>query len=439
MPPKDKPHMNIVVIGHIDNGKSTLMGHLLVLTGAVTERELREMEKIAKEYAHEEQKFAYFMDNLAEERKRGITIDLSFRKFETKSKYFTIIDAPGHADFVKNMITGASQADVAILVVSGKDTDFQGGMSDTGQTREHAFLAKTLGVKQMIVAINKMDAYDYSEARFKECKEEISKLLTTVGYNVKEIAFIPTSALMGENLNSKCDKIKWYTGPTLIEALDALKVPEKPVHLPLRLPVQDVYKIKGAGVVPVGRVETGKLKVGDKVKVMPTEFVGEVRSIEMHHEGINEAIPGDNIGFNIRGATIKDLHRGDVVGLESNPPTVINPQDALSCQIICIWHPTAVAIGYTPVVHAHTTQVAMKFIELSKKVDPRSGQVIEDKPQFIKKNDAAIVKLAPIKKMCMEKYKDFQELGRLAVRDMGRTVAVGIVLDILRGQGEPQQ
>lgn len=439
MPPKDKPHMNIVVIGHIDNGKSTLMGHLLVLTGAVTERELREMEKIAKEYAHEEQKFAYFMDNLAEERKRGITIDLSFRKFETKSKYFTIIDAPGHADFVKNMITGASQADAAILVVSGKDTDFQGGMSDTGQTREHAFLAKTLGVKQMIVAINKMDAYDYSEARFKECKEEISKLLTTVGYNVKEIAFIPTSALMGENLNSKCDKIKWYTGPTLVEALDALKVPEKPVHLPLRLPVQDVYKIKGAGVVPVGRVETGKLKVGDKVKVMPTEFVGEVRSIEMHHEGINEAIPGDNIGFNIRGATIKDLHRGDVVGLESNPPTVINPQDALSCQIICIWHPTAVAIGYTPVVHAHTTQVAMKFIELTKKVDPRSGQVIEDKPQFIKKNDAAIVKLAPIKKMCMEKYKDFQELGRLAVRDMGRTVAVGIVLDILRGQGEPQQ
>jgi elongation factor 1-alpha len=187
MPPKDKPHMNIVVIGHIDNGKSTLMGHLLVLTGAVTERELREMEKIAKEYAHEEQKFAYFMDNLAEERKRGITIDLSFRKFETKSKYFTIIDAPGHADFVKNMITGASQADAAILVVSGKDTDFQGGMSDTGQTREHAFLAKTLGVKQMIVAINKMDAYDYSEARFKECKEEISKLLTTVGYKLRKL------------------------------------------------------------------------------------------------------------------------------------------------------------------------------------------------------------------------------------------------------------
>jgi len=439
MPPKDKPHMNIVVIGHIDNGKSTLMGHLLVLTGAVTDRELREMEKIAKEYAHEEQKFAYFMDSLAEERKRGITIDLSFRKFETKSKYFTIIDAPGHADFVKNMITGASQADAAVLVVSGKDTDFQGGMSDTGQTREHAFLAKTLGVKQMIVAINKMDdaSYNYSEARFKECKEEISKLLTTVGYNVKEIQFIPTSALMGENMNSKCDKIKWYTGPTLVEALDNLKIPEKPTNLPLRLPVQDVYKIKGAGVVPVGRVETGKLKVNDKIIVMPTEFKGDVRSIEMHHEGITEAIPGDNIGFNVRGATIKDLHRGDVVGLETNPPNVVNPADAMSCQIICIWHPTAIAIGYTPVVHAHTTQVAMKFVELTKKIDPKTGQVMEDKPQFIKKNDAAVVKLAPIKKMCMEKYKDFQELGRLAIRDMGRTVAVGVVLDVLRGQGEP--
>jgi len=380
------------------------------------------------------------MDNLAEERKRGITIDLAFRKFETKSKYFTIIDAPGHADFVKNMITGASQADAAVLVVSGKDTDFQGGMSDTGQTREHAFLAKTLGVKQMIVAINKMDeaGWNYKEERFKECKDEISKLLTTVGYNVKEIQFIPTSALVGENMNSKCSKIPWFTGPTLIEALDALKIPEKPTNLALRLPVQDVYKIKGAGVVPVGRVETGKLKVNDKIIVMPTEFRGEVRSIEMHHEGITEAIPGDNIGFNIRGATIKDLHRGDVVGLESNPPNVLNPADAASCQIICIWHPTAIAIGYTPVVHAHTLQVAMKFVELTKKIDPRTGQVMEDKPQFIKKNDAAVVKLAPIKKMCVEKYKDFQELGRLAIRDMGRTVAVGVILDILRGQGEPE-
>ncbi|MBD3350191.1 MAG: translation elongation factor EF-1 subunit alpha [Candidatus Lokiarchaeota archaeon] len=432
-PKNEKPHLNLAIIGHIDHGKSTLMGHLLVLTGAVTDREQRELEKIAKDLDRESWKFAYFMDNLAEERKRGITIDLSFRKFETDSKYFTIIDAPGHADFVKNMITGASQADAAILVVSGKTSEFGSGIGEKGQTREHAFLAKTLGVKQLIVAINKADdaSFNYDEDRFNECKEELSKLLTTVGYKVDDIPFIPVSALTGDNLNDSCDKMSWYKGPTLLEALDKLEVPEKPTEKDLRLPVQDVYKIKGAGVVPVGRVETGVLNVNDKIIVMPGEFKGEVRSIEMHHEAIQKAEPGDNIGFNIRGATMKDLHRGDVVSLQSSPCNVVIPGQALSCQVIVIWHPTAVAIGYTPVVHAHTAQVACKFTELSKKIDPRSGQVVEDNPQYLKKNDAAIVKLSPIKKMCMEKYKDFPELGRLAVRDMGRTVAVGVVLDIV--------
>ncbi|MHA1341822.1 MAG: translation elongation factor EF-1 subunit alpha [Promethearchaeota archaeon] len=432
MPPKEKPHLNLVIIGHIDHGKSTLMGHVLVLTGAVTEKEARDLEKIAKELDRESWKFAYFMDKLDEERKRGITIDLAFRKFETQSKYFTIIDAPGHQDFVKNMITGASQADAAILVVSGKTSEFAPGISEQGQTREHAFLAKTLGVNQLIVVINKADdeSFNYSEERFNECKAELEKLLTVVGYNVKQVPFIPVSALKGDNLVERSSKMPWYKGPTLIEALDALTVPEKPVGKPLRLPIQDVFKIKGVGVVPVGRVETGKLKVGDKVIIMPNGFQGEVRSIEMHHEAINEAIPGDNIGFNIRGATMKDLRRGYVVSHPDNPCNVVVPGKTLTSQIIVIWHPTAIAEGYTPVVHAHTSQLACKFVELTKKLDPRTGQVVEEKPQYLKKNDAAIVKLSPIKKMCIEKYKDFPEIGRLAVRDMGRTVAVGVVLDL---------
>lgn len=424
--------MNLVIIGHIDHGKSTLMGHVLVATGAVTDREQRELEKLAKELDRESWKFAYFMDNLAEERKRGITIDLSFRKFETKNKYFTIIDAPGHADFVKNMITGASQADAAILVVSGKTSEFGSGIGEQGQTREHAFLAKTLGVSQLIVALNKADdaSFDYKEDRFNECKSELGKLLTAVGYKVDTIPFVPVSALVGDNLAERSENTPWYKGPTLLEALDQLDVPEKPLNKPLRLPIQDVYKIKGAGIVPVGRVETGVMKVGDKIIVMPDEFQGEVRSIEMHHEGINKAEPGDNVGFNIRGAKMKDLHRGDVVSPVSDPCTVVNPGQTMSCQLIVIWHPTAVAMGYTPVVHAHTAQIACKFVSLDKKLDPRSGQVVEDNPQFLKRNDASICQLGPIKKMCMEKYKDIPELGRLAVRDMGRTVAVGVVLDI---------
>ncbi|MHA1803827.1 MAG: translation elongation factor EF-1 subunit alpha, partial [Promethearchaeota archaeon] len=377
--------------------------------------------------------YAYVFDRLKEERQRGITIDLAFRKFETPSKYFTIIDAPGHADFVKNMITGASQADAAVLVVSGKKGEMEVGIAANGQTREHAYLAQTLGVKQLVVAINKADAYEYSEDRFNECKEAVSQLLRNIGFPIKKIHFVPVSGLKGENLTTKSDKMPWYDGPTLIEAIDKFEVPEKPIDKPLRLPIQDAYKIKGTGVVPVGRVETGVLKKGDKVIIMPTEFQGEVRSIEMHHEEIPEAIPGDNIGISIRGLQMKDVGRGDCIGHPDNPPTVITPNGEWVGQIIVIWHPTAIAQGYTPVIHAHTAQVAAKFVELMKKLDQKTGAVIEDNPKFLKKNESAIVKFKPIKKLCIEKYEEIPEMGRFAIRDMGRTVAVGIVKDIVTG------
>lgn len=419
-----------MIIGHIDHGKSTMMGAMLIKTGAVTDREARELEKLAKEYDRESWSYAYVFDRLKEERQRGITIDLAFRKFETKSKYFTIIDAPGHADFVKNMITGASQADAAILVVSGKKGEMEVGIAANGQTREHAYLAQTLGVKQLVVAINKADVYDYSEERYKECVDAVSDLLRSIGFPVKKIPFVPVSGIKAENLTEKSDNLPWYDGPTLIEAIDAFEIPSKPTDKPLRVPIQDAYKIKGTGVVPVGRVETGVIKKGDKIIIMPTGFKGEIRSIEMHHEEIPQAIPGDNIGFSIRGIEMKDVGRGDCMGHPNNVPTVITPSGNWTGQIIVIWHPTALAQGYTPVVHAHTAQVAAKFIELSKKLDQKTGAVIEDNPKFLKRNESAIVKLQPIKKLCLEKYQEFPEMGRFAVRDMGRTVAVGIVKDL---------
>ncbi len=428
MSSKQKDHLNLVIIGHIDHGKSTMMGALLIETGAVSDREARELEKLAKEYDRDSWSYAFVFDRLKEERQRGITIDLAFRKFETKSKYFTIIDAPGHADFVKNMITGASQADAAILVVSGKKGEMEVGIAANGQTREHAYLAQTLGVKQLVVAINKADVYNYSEERFNECKEAIGDLLKSIGF--KDVNYIPTSGMAMDNLSKKSDKLSWYDGPTLIDAIDQFDLPEKPTGKPLRLPIQDSYSIKGTGVVPVGRVETGILKKGDKIVIMPTGFEGEIRSIEMHHEEIPQAIPGDNIGFSIRGITIEDASRGDCLGHPKDPPTVITPNGKWTGQIIVIWHPTALAQGYTPVVHAHTAQVAAKFTSLLKKLDQKTGAVIEDSPKFLKKNESAIVELQPIKKMCLEKYNDFPEMGRFAVRDMGRTVAVGIVKDI---------
>ncbi len=427
----DKEHLNLVIIGHIDHGKSTMMGALLIETGAVSDRERRELEKLAKEYDRDSWSYAFVFDRLKEERQRGITIDLAFRKFETKTKYFTIIDAPGHADFVKNMITGASQADAAILVVSGKKGEMEVGIAANGQTREHAYLAQTLGVKQLVVAINKADVYEYSESRFNECKDAVGDLLKSIGF--KNVLYIPTSGMAMDNLSKKSDKLSWYDGPTLIDAIDQFVLPDKPTGKPLRLPIQDSYRIKGTGVVPVGRVETGILKRGDKIIIMPSGFKGEIRSIEMHHEEIPQAIPGDNVGFSIRGITMEDASRGDCLGHPSDPPTVITPKGKWTGQIIVIWHPTALAQGYTPVIHAHTAQVAAKFSALLKKLDQKTGAVIEDNPKFLKKNESAIVELTPIKKMCLEKYEAFPEMGRFAVRDMGRTVAVGIVKEIDTG------
>lgn len=425
-----KPHLNLIVTGHVDHGKSTLVGHLLYLTGAVDSRTIEEYAKESEKTGRGDTfKFAWVLDRLKEERERGVTIDLSFQKFETNKYFFTLIDAPGHRDFVKNMITGASEADAAILVVSAKKGETETAIEPGGQAREHAFLLKTLGVNQLIVVINKMDdsTVNYDEKRYKEVKAMVENLLKPIGFKVEKIPFIPASGWKGDNLISKSPNMPWYNGPTLVEALDLLQEPEKPINKPLRLPIQDVYSITGVGTVPVGRIETGKMKVGDKVIIMPSGVVGEVKSIETHHTPIQEAVAGDNIGFNIRGVEKKDIKRGDVVGPLDNPPTVAKEFIA---QIIVIYHPTAIAPGYTPVLHAHTAQTAATLVEFLSKIDPRSGQTVEQNPKFLKSGDAAIVKIRPLRPLCIERFQDFPELGRFALRDMGTTIAAGVVKEI---------
>jgi len=425
-----KPHLNLVVVGHVDNGKSTTMGHFLFNLGVVDPREVEEYAKESEKLGVGETfKYAWVLDRLKEERERGVTIDLAFQKFETKKYFFTLIDAPGHRDFVKNMITGASQADAAILVVSAKEGETETALAEGGQAREHAFLLKTLGVNQLIVLINKMDATQppYSKERFEQVKKQVQDLLRLVGYKVDTLPIIPVSGWNGDNLTEKSDKMSWYNGPTLLEALDNLQVPPKPVDKPLRIPIQDVYSITGVGTVPVGRVVTGVLKVGDQVVVMPPGLKGEVKSIETHHTQIEKAEPGDNIGFNVRGIAKQDVRRGMVVGHPDAPPTVAKE---LIAQIFVVYHPTAIAAGYTPVLHAHTVQQATTIVEIIQKIDPRTGQVIEDHPKSIKTGDAALVKLKPLQPICLEVYKDFPEMGRFALRDSGRTVAAGIVKEI---------
>jgi elongation factor 1-alpha len=422
-----KPHINVITAGHVDSGKSTLIGRLLFDTGTIREEELRKLKEQAAEYKKETFEFAFAMDTNVEERKRGLTIDIMNRPFETKKWFFSIIDCPGHRDFVKNMITGASQADAAIFVVSAKT-----GEGVQAQTREHAFLMKVLGIPQIIVVLNKMDTVNYDQKRFDEVKAEVEKLLKGIGYKVEEIPFIPISAYVGDNVIKKSDKMGWYTGSTLVDALDAnIKEPERPVTKPLRLPVQDVYTITGVGTVPVGKVETGVLKVNDTIVFEPSGVTGEVKSIEIHHQQLPEAKPGDNVGFNVRGVDKSQVKRGDVVGHSNSPPTVVKE---FTAQIVVLQHPTVITAGYTPVFHCHTSSIACTIEEITAKIDPRTGAVVQEKPDFIKTGDAARIKVKPLKPMVIEKQSELPELARFAIRDMGMTVAAGVCLEVVKAK-----
>ncbi len=434
MSKKGKPHLNLVIIGHVDHGKSTMTGHLLYLTGAVDEREIAKFAKESESMGRASWKFAWVLDKLKEERERGVTIDIAFFKFSTQKYDFTIIDAPGHRDFVKNMITGTSQADAALLVVSAEKGGFEAGISEMGQTREHALLAKTLGVNQLVVVVNKMDTVDYSEDRFNEVKDETARLLTeeeTMSWDLEKIHFIPVSGLEGDNLKDKSDKMSWYDGLTLLAAFDTLVVPDKPTDKPLRLPIQDVYSIQGIGTVPSGRVETGVMKPGDKIIFQPTGKLGVVNTIQMHYEDIPIAEPGDNIGFAIKGMARTEVRRGDVVGLEDAPPTIA---ETFTATVIVIRHPTVIPVGYTPVIHCGTSQVACTFVEIKDKITVGKGgkRMKVANPTTLKNGDRATVVLKPVKDFVIESYKEFPQLGRFAVRDMGQTVAVGVVMSVVK-------
>ncbi|CAH2012093.1 unnamed protein product [Acanthoscelides obtectus] len=339
---KEKTHINIVVIGHVDSGKSTSTGHLIYKCGGIDKRTIEKFEKEAQEMGKGSFKYAWVLDKLKAERERGITIDIALWKFETSKYYVTIIDAPGHRDFIKNMITGTSQADCAVLIVAAVEA----GISKNGQTREHALLAFTLGVKQLIVGVNKMDSTEppYSEARFEEIKKEVSSYIKKIGrYNPAAVPFVPISGWHGDNMLEPSDKMPWFKGKTLIEALDAILPPSRPTEKPLRLPLQDVYKIGGIGTVPVGRVETGILKPGMVVTFAPVGLTTEVKSVEMHHEALQEAVPGDNVGFNVKNVSVKELRRGYVAGDSKNNP----PKGAsdFTAQVIVLNHPGQIANG----------------------------------------------------------------------------------------------
>ncbi|MFL2533187.1 MAG: translation elongation factor EF-1 subunit alpha [Marine Group II euryarchaeote MED-G34] len=419
---KKKPHLNIVFVGHVDHGKSTTVGRLLLDSGHIEQHVIDKFEQEAQERGKAGFGFAYVMDGLKEERERGITIDVAHKEFYTPNYYFTVIDAPGHRDFVKNMITGTSQADAAVLNVAAND-----GVN--AQTKEHAFLARVLGVQQLIVNVNKMDisGVDWSEDKYNSVVAEVTNLLKMAGFKTDEIPFIPCSAFDGDNIYNKSDKSPWYTGPTLFEAIDAISMPPKPTDMPLRLPIQDVYKISGIGTVPVGKIETGVLNAGKTVVFNPSQQSAEVKSIEMHHTMVDKAEPGDNVGFNVRGLSADDIRRGDVAGYTDNPPMFVRHDETFVGQIQLMDIPKAIGVNYTPVFHAHTSQVAVRFVDLLEKT---SKGVKEANPAFLKTGDACLVRFGPTKPMAIEQMDAFPQLSRFAIRDMGKTVAAGVCMKV---------
>ena len=423
---KSKPHRNIVFIGHVDHGKSTTVGRLLLDTGHIEQHIIDKNEKLAQESGKAGFGLAYVMDGLKEERERGITIDVAHKEFFTPNYYWTIIDAPGHRDFVKNMITGASQADTAVLLCAAND-----GVN--AQTKEHAFLAKVLGVKGLIVHVNKMDisGVEWSQDKYNEACAQVTALLKMAGFKPDDVPMIPASSFHGDNVYKKSDKSPWYSGPTLFEAIDSMPMPNKPSDKPLRLPIQDVYKIGGIGTVPVGKIETGTLNPGKTVVFNPSQKSAEVKTIEMHHTIVPTAGPGDNVGFNVRGLATTDIRRGDVAGYSDNAPTFVRHDETFVGQIQLMDIPKVVSVGYTPVFHAHTAQVAVKFNELLEKTS-KAGK--EANPSFLKTGDACLIRFQPTKPLAIEQMDTFPELSRFAIRDMGKTVAAGVCLKIEKKQ-----
>ena len=422
---QEKPNFNVVFVGHVDHGKSTTVGRLMYDSGIIPEQDMKKLKEEAIKHGKVGFEFAFIMDKFKEERERGVTISLSYQKLITQKYQVTIIDAPGHKDFVKNMITGASQADAAFLVVAAKE-----GVQP--QTKEHLWLLRTMGVEQLVVLANKMDAVDYKEESFKKIQEDVSALLKSVGYKLDKVTFIAASGLKGDNVAKKSTNMPWYKGPTVLEQLDKFEPPQKPTTLPMRMPIQDVYEITGIGTVPVGKIETGIMKVGQKVRILPGRsgkgMDGEIRSIEMHHEQLQQAPAGDNVGVNIRGVGKKDVARGDVICDAAKPATMAAE---FTAQIAVINHPSVIAKGYCPVFHVHTAQVPCQFIELMKKLDPKTGQVAQENPDFIKNGDVAIVKIKPIGNLVIEKQKENPHMARFAIRDAGATVAAGVCIDLV--------
>uniref|UniRef100_A0A8C6Q3L8 HBS1-like protein n=1 Tax=Nothobranchius furzeri TaxID=105023 RepID=A0A8C6Q3L8_NOTFU len=425
-----KPLLNLVVIGHVDAGKSTLMGHLLYLLGNVNKRTMHKYEQESKKAGKASFAYAWVLDETGEERDRGVTMDVGMTKFETNSKVVTLMDAPGHKDFIPNMITGAAQADVAVLVVDASRGEFEAGFEAGGQTREHALLVRSLGVTQLAVAVNKMDQVNWQQERFQEITSKLGHFLKQAGFKESDVFFVPTSGLSGENLvtrSTASQLTSWYSGPSLLEQIDAFKAPQRSVDKPFRLCVSDVFKDQGSGFCVTGKIEAGYIQTGDRILAMPPNETCTVKGITLHDEALDWAVAGDHVSLTVTGMDIIKINVGCVF---CNPKEPIRACTRFRARILLFNIELPVTQGFPVLLHYQTVSEPATIRKLISVLHKSSGEVLKKKPKCLNKGMNAIVEIQTQRPVSLELYKDYKELGRFMLRYVGSTIAAGVVTEV---------
>ncbi|XP_076874765.1 HBS1-like protein isoform X2 [Brachyhypopomus gauderio] len=425
-----KPLLNLVVIGHVDAGKSTLMGHLLYLLGHVNKRTMHKYEQEAKKAGKASFAYAWVLDETGEERERGVTMDVGMTKFETESKVVTLMDAPGHKDFIPNMITGAAQADVAVLVVDASRGEFEAGFESGGQTREHALLVRSLGVTQLAVAVNKMDQVNWQQERFQEITSKLGHFLKQAGFKESDVYYVPTSGLSGKNLTTRSNDAEltaWYKGPCLLQQIDAFKAPQRSVDKPFRLCVSDVFKDQGSGFCVTGKIEAGFIQTGDRMLAMPPNETCTVKGITLHDEALDWAAAGDHVSLTVTGMDIIKINVGCVF---CHPKEPIRACSRFRARILLFNIEVPITQGFPVLLHYQTVSEPATIRKLISVLHKSSGEVLKKKPKCLSKGQNAVVEIQTQRPVALELYKDYKELGRFMLRYVGSTIAAGVVTEI---------
>ncbi|EEC16575.1 translation elongation factor EF-1 alpha/Tu, putative [Ixodes scapularis] len=426
-----KPLLNLVVIGHVDAGKSTLMGHLLYRLGCVQKKQMHKYEQDSKKLGKASFMYAWVLDETMEERNRGITMDVAQAKFETPARSIVLLDAPGHKDFIPNMITGAAQADVAILVVDATRGEFETGFEAGGQTREHTLLVRSLGVSQLAVAINKLDNVSWDEGRYRDITAKLQSFLRQAGYREADFTFVPCSGLTGVNLTEPPPKdeglAKWYSGPCLVDVIDGFKPPERPVSKPFRLCVSDVFKGMGSGFCVSGRIDAGGISNGDRVLVMPVGEQGSVKGITIDDMPTPRAFAGDQVALTLSGVDITNVAVGSFL---CDPSAPIRVGTRIQCRVVVFNVEMPLTRGFPLVLHYQSTSEQASVRRILSQLHKGTGEVVRHKPRCLTKNTSGIIELKVSRPVCVELYKEFKELGRITLRSGGCTVAAGVITEV---------